>query len=121
MAGVIGGKDGNVWLTEVDGDAIAHVPACGIGLRASYADTTLTLTFDVGTTSSATFTTDLMTNSGQKQVFSKTIPAIVPPQPSTLRLGPGFPYSGSVTVVSTLTDLNANLLCSESQSLVIGN
>jgi virginiamycin B lyase len=115
--GIVGGKDGNIWMTEFQGDAIAHAPACGIGLRLSYANTTLTLSFDLGVTSAGTFSAEMVTSGGTKQLFSKAIAATVPPQSFAVNAGPGFPYTGTVQVTATVAGSNNSLLCSESQSI----
>ena len=82
-----GGPTG-LWLTEWEAGQIGNAPACDLGFSASFASHTLTLNFKLGTTAPAMFYVSLTASMGTvNQLWSKAIPATVPPNPVTLRLG----------------------------------
>jgi hypothetical protein len=112
--GIAAGPDGALWFTESAGNNIARAPACGLGLSASFANGTVTLNFSLGTSTPATWFGNLLTSTGgERQLWFKSIPAVVPPDSFTVTLGPGFPNLGDVTIVSGLETAPGEGLCYE--------
>ena len=110
------GPDGALWFTGHYNSAIGRAPACGLGVSATFANSTLTMNFNLGINTPATFAIHLRDASGPfAEPFTKNIPAVVPPQPFTMTWN-GFPNLGEVTVQPTLATQpgGAGLgLCSE--------
>ena len=109
FGGIAPGPDGNVWFTtDALGDArhltnsIGHLPACGLGFSASFAGSTLTMNFDLGIDTPASFNILLKNANGTKAPFSKPIAAVVPPQAFTMTWS-DFPDLGTVTVEPQLS------------------
>ena len=101
--GITAGPDGALWFTESESNNIARAPACGLGLSASFANGTLTMNFNLGIDTPATWYATLHTGTGGvKRLWSKPIPAVVPPDSFTRTFGPGFPNLGDVTILSGL-------------------
>jgi virginiamycin B lyase len=59
--GIAAGPDGALWFTECYGNNIGRAPACGLGLSASFANGTLAMNFDLGTSTPATWYGNLRT------------------------------------------------------------
>jgi hypothetical protein len=99
--GITAGPDGALWMVdEVTG--ITRAPACGLGFSASFAAGTLTMNFNLGVDTPATFNIILHNASGPfGEPFSKAIPAVVPPHAFTMTWS-SFPNLGEVTVEPTL-------------------
>ena len=116
--GIAPGSDGALWLVENDAGNIARATACGIGLRLSLANSTLTINFDVGITAAATWRAWLITGSGGSRLFKKSVQPIVPPRAFTGTLT-NFSSKGNVEVFSTLSSANG-ITCSDEQILDIG-
>ena len=47
------------------------------------------------------------------QLWTKSIGAVVPPEPFTLKFGPGFPDRGTVGIISGLDTATSQTLCVE--------
>jgi virginiamycin B lyase len=111
--GIASGPDGALWFTDTIGDKIGRAPACGIGFSASFAAGTLTMNFDLGIDTPATFDIELSNAGGPiGQPFSQAITAVVPPLPFTINWN-DFPSEGSVTVRPTLKSAPGHPICSE--------
>jgi hypothetical protein len=110
---ITAGPDGALWFTAIIGFDIARAPACGLGLNASFANGTLTMNFSLGTAVAAQWFGNLTTSTGQKQLWSKAIPAVVPPASFTLTFGPGFPNLGEASIFSGLGTASGTGLCYE--------
>jgi hypothetical protein len=115
------GPNGALWFTNYYGNKIESAPACGLGFSASFAGSTLTMNFDLGTSIPATWYANLVTSTaGVKQLWSRPMPAIVTPTPVTLTFGPGFPEEGPVTIVSGLQIAPNEGLCYETATVNTG-
>jgi len=113
--GIASGPDGALWLTEnlvAETGRIGRAPACGLGFSAAFAGATLTMNFNLGIDTPATFNILLTDASGTSMPFSKPIPAIVPPRAFTLTWN-NFPSEGAVTVKPVLTAGPGQAICSE--------
>ena len=107
------GPDGALWFTQQGGNKVSRAPACGLGFSASLANSTLTMNFNLGTSTPATFDIVLINSTGPFAVpFSKAIPAIVPPQAFTLNWTP-FPNLGTIRVRLELGSAPGQGLCAE--------
>ena len=100
--------------------AVGNVQPCGLGLEASYANTTLGMTFQLGITTPATWSTYLFTSGGRTQLWSKPLPTTVLPAPFSAQDGPGFPPMGNVGVLSSLVTPSGQPLCVESTVVETG-
>ena len=110
--GIATGPDGALWFTEL-ADYIGRAPACGLGFRASFANGTLTMNFDLGINTPANFSIHLRDASGPFAVpFSSAIPAVAPSQPITINWNP-IPNKGAVTVVPQLANAAGEGICAE--------
>jgi hypothetical protein len=83
----------------------------GLGFSASFGGTTLTMNFDLGIDTPATFNILLHKSDGVSRPFSKAIPAAVPPQTFTMNWT--LPDLGKVTVEPVLTTGPGQAICSE--------
>jgi len=114
--GITVGPDGAIWFTESSAGKIGRAPACGLGFSTSFANSTLTMNFNLGIDTPATFAIHLRDASGPfGEPFLKAIPAVVPPQAFTMTWS-SFPNLGKVTVEPSLATQpgGAGLgLCSE--------
>jgi hypothetical protein len=100
-------------LTEYNGNNIGRVPACALGFSASFANSTLSMNFNLGIDTPATFNIVLRDSTGPfAKPFSKAIPAVVPPQAFTMNW-PNFPNRGHITVRPTLTAGPGQPVCAE--------
>jgi hypothetical protein len=115
--GIATGSDGALWLVENSAGNIARATACGIGLSLSFANSTLTINFDVGVTTAATWRAWLVAGSGGSRLFEKPVKPLVPPRAVTDTLA-NFSGQGSVEVFSTLSSANG-ITCSDEQILEI--
>jgi hypothetical protein len=84
------------------------MPACGLGLSATYASGAVTANFDLSTATAAVWEI----TAGDTVGFTRNIPAIVSPRNLTFDWNP-FPYQGYVVVKSTLSSASGQLQCSE--------
>jgi hypothetical protein len=108
--GITTGPDGALWFTESGGNNIARAPACGLGLSAGFANGALTMSFSLGTSTPANWFGSLQVDTGgERQLWFKSIPAVVPPDSFTVTLGPGFANLGEVTIVSGLETRRARV------------
>ena len=110
--GIATGPDGGLWFTEVNTGRVGRAPACGLGFGASFAGTTLTMNFNLGIDTAATFDILLHSASGVAQPFSKQIPAVVPPRAFTMTWS-DVPNLGDVDVQALLTTGAGQAICSE--------
>jgi virginiamycin B lyase len=109
--GIAAGPDGALWFTE--SRHIGRAPACGLGFSASFANSTLTMNFDLGIDIPATFSIGLRNAAGPIGTpFSRAIPATVPPRAFTMNWS-HFPNLGAVTVVPHLATAAGQSLCAE--------
>lgn len=113
---IASGPDAGLWFTgHVD---VKRVPACGLGLRAGFADTTLYAKFDLSTTVPATFRVGYFSQNGQTGLHSRSIDAVVPPASFTVAWGPGFPDEGEIEFAAALKDRATDeFLCAEWQTV----
>ena len=89
--GITAGPDGALWFTEPGTGSIGRAPACALGLTASFAGSTLTVSFDLGIDTPATWFGGLQHADVVTPLWSKAIPAVVPPKPVTLTFDSGIP------------------------------
>lgn len=68
-----------MWFTEYDTRKVGRAPACGLGLKASFANGTLTTSFDLGIDTPATWSLAVPGAISR----STAIPAVAPPYPVT--------------------------------------
>jgi hypothetical protein len=112
--GITAGPDGALWFTEPGANSIGRAPACALGLSASFASGTLTMSFDLGIDTPATwfggleYGADIVT-----PLWSRSIPAVVPPAPFTLTLESGIPSESLLWVVSGLETEPGQGICLE--------
>jgi streptogramin lyase len=96
------GSDGALWLTAFYNTVIARAPVCALGFSAGFAEGTLTMNFDLGIDTPATFSIHLRNANGPiGDPFSENIPAVAPPHAFTMSWS-SFPDLGEVTVQPTL-------------------
>lgn len=117
-SGIATGPDGALWLVENSAGNIARASACGIGLSLSLANDTLTINYDVGITTGATWRAWLVTGSGATHLFERSLEPVVPPRAVTEKLT-DFTSQGNVAVSSTLSSTNG-VICSDGQLLEAG-
>jgi len=118
--GIGAGPDGALWFAEIAANQIGRVPACGLGFSASFADSTLTMTFDLGITTPATFNIFLRNSTDPvARLYSRAIPAVVPPQAFAMKWT-AFPYQGTVALEPVLSASPGQAFCSESQAVKTG-
>ena len=113
--GITTGPDGVLWLVENNAGKIAGASACGIGLNVSLADSTLTINFDVGITTDATWRAWLVDGSGGSRLFDKSIGPLASPRAVTDTV-PNASGQGNVLVFTTLSSANG-VTCSNEQLL----
>jgi hypothetical protein len=78
--------------------------------------------FNLGTSVPATWYANLHTSAGGgKQLWSKRLAAVVPPDSFTLTLGPGFPNLGEVGIISGLGTATGEGLCYETVTVNTGH
>jgi hypothetical protein len=113
-AAITAGLDGALWFTAYYLSDIGRAPVCGLGLSASFANGTLTMSFNLGIDTAADWFASLHTSTGGvEQLWLAPIPAVVPPDSFTRMLGPGFPNVGELTVISGLETAPGQGLCYE--------
>jgi hypothetical protein len=96
------GSDGALWLTAFYNTVIARAPVCALGFSAGFAEGALTMNFDLGIDTPATFSIHLRNANGPiGDPFSENIPAVAPPHAFTMSWS-SFPDLGEVTVQPTL-------------------
>ncbi len=108
--GVVGGysitpgPEGDLWFTGPnDGVTLGKLPACGTGLRASFSDGTLTMSFALGTDFASNFTVEMAKGAGQSGTLaSRNIGPVTPPATFTLTKT-GVADLGVVRVTSRVT------------------
>jgi hypothetical protein len=89
-----------------------------LGLSASFANGTLTMNFNLGIDTPAIWFGNLSTSTGGgRQLWSKPIPAVVPPDSFTLTFAQYFPDPGTMTVGSGLETAPGEGLCWETVSV----
>jgi virginiamycin B lyase len=113
--GIATGSDGALWLVENNAGNVARATACGIGLRLSFANSTLTINFDVGVTTAAKWRAWLVTGSSSSRLFEKSVKPLVPPRALTETLS-NFSSQGNIEVFSSLSSANG-IVCSDGQIL----
>jgi streptogramin lyase len=108
------GSDGSLWFAASGyvSTVIGKAPACGLGLRAKFADGTLTMKFDLGINTPATFNILLHTATGATELFSKEVLEVVPPRAFTLDRNE-LPDLGDATIQAVLTAGAGQAICSE--------
>jgi virginiamycin B lyase len=113
---ITAGSDGALWFAASGyvSTMIGRAPACGLGFSANFANGTLTMNFNMGIDTPATFNILLKNAAGDPvgEPFSKAISPVVPPRAFTMNWNP-FPNQGSVIVQPTLTAGPGQALCSE--------
>jgi hypothetical protein len=119
--GITAGPNHDLWFTEFYGNDVASSPACGLGLSASFAEDTLTINFNLGTSTAANWYVSLSSTGGGTQLWSKWIPAVVPTASFTSIIGPGFPDLGKVEITSGLWKVPEGGLCYETVRVFAGH
>jgi virginiamycin B lyase len=116
---IAAGPDGALWFTESYGASsggpplVGRAPACGLGFSARFSNTALTMNFNLGINTPATFSIHLRNATGPVgDIFAEAIPAFVPPQAFTLT-SHSFPNLGAVTIVGQLNTAQGKSLCAE--------
>jgi virginiamycin B lyase len=104
------GPDGNLWSTAYG--IIQRAPVCGLGLSASSTPGTVSMNFNLGTPTPATWGIWLYQTTGAKEVFSQALSAVVPPRAFTLT-EPIPAGTGQLGVGSTLATAAGEYLCAE--------
>jgi len=107
---ITAGPNGTLWLTE--SGFIGQAPACALGFSASFANSTLTMNFDLGIATPGTLDILIHTSTGVLTPYSKTGPPVVPPLAFTLNWS-SFPNLGTITVAPRLVTPPSQVLCSE--------
>jgi len=111
--GITAGPDGGIWIVHPDAGKIGRAPACGLGFSTSFANNTLSLNFNLGTSIPATFRIILSDENGPfAEPFSQGIPAVAPPQSFTMNWS-AFPNRGTITVRTALKAGPEQGLCAE--------
>jgi virginiamycin B lyase len=109
--GIAAGPDGSLWFAAEG--KVSRAPACGLGFSARFANGTLTMNFNLGVSTPATFNIHLRDATGPFAApFSRAIPAVIPPRAFTMNWG-DFPNKGQVTVVPQLIAGSGAGLCAE--------
>lgn len=105
------GPDGALWFTA--NEQVVRVPACGLGLRASFANSTLTLSFNGGSPTSTVWETGFYYGSGTFQgLWSIPLGPIVQSDPYTSSFS--LPSLGYIAPVSVFRDAaSSEPLCAE--------
>jgi streptogramin lyase len=98
---IAAGPDGALWFTGNFSAEIGRAPDCGLGFSASFANSTLTMNFNLGIDTPATFNILLHSKTGAREPYSKAISAVAPPQAFTLTWS-AFPDLGDTIVEPTL-------------------
>lgn len=97
----------------MNSNSIVRAPACGLGLSASFANGTLTMNYNLGTASPATFEIVLRDSTGPFAMpVSKVIPAVVPPVAFKMSWN-NFRNKGKVAVIPQLIASSGQALCAE--------
>jgi virginiamycin B lyase len=111
--GIAAGPDGALWIAGYRYNQIARAPACGLGFSAGFGTGTLTMNFNLGIDTPATFNILLENAAGDPiaEPFSKAIPALTPPRSFTMNWQ--VPSLGTVTVRPILTAGAGQAICSE--------
>jgi hypothetical protein len=119
LGAITTGPDGALWFTE--NVSVARAPACGLGLDwFTSGPSTVTLNFkDLGTTTPAIWSTWLKTSQFTKELWSRSLPALVPPGSFSVSLPFSYPHSW-VQVSSLLADSAGHPLCAEWQGNNLG-
>jgi virginiamycin B lyase len=112
LNGITAGPDGGLWFASSVHDRIGRAPACGLGFGARFADGTLSMKFDLGIDTPATFDILIHTASGVGRPFSREIPAVAPPRAFNM-IWNGLPNLGDVTVEAVLTAGAGQAVCAE--------
>ncbi|MGA2137108.1 MAG: hypothetical protein ABSH50_32860 [Bryobacteraceae bacterium] len=121
LGGIAKGPGGSLWTTLTGFDLEIHsglwrTPACGSGMNASYADGTVTVSFDLSTATAATWTVSI----GGTTEIQKSLPRVAPPRAFTLHFD-NIASQGDVLVESELADTRGELLCAEWETVNTGS
>jgi streptogramin lyase len=112
LNGIATGPDGGLWFASSVHDRIGRAPACGLGFGARFANGTLSMKFDLGIDTPATFDILIHTATGVGRPFSRETPAVVPPRAFDMTWH-GVPNLGDVTVEAVLTAGAGQAVCAE--------
>ena len=100
---IAAGPDGALWFSGRD--RVVRLPACGLGLNASFANSTLTFNFNGGAPTPTIWQTGFYYGTGSFQaLWSVPLGPVVHSTPFTVPLGPGFPSIGNIAALSLLRD-----------------
>jgi hypothetical protein len=86
--------------------------ACHADLSLAFSNSTLSVSFSVGATEPATWSTFVFSHYGVSRLWSVPIPAVNPPAVLTVPIGPGLPSVGEIGVLTMLSTDTAGILCS---------
>jgi virginiamycin B lyase len=114
--GITAGPDGAIWFLGAGVAKVGRAPACGLGFSAAFAGSTLTMNFNLGIDTPATFDIRLHSSSGTSQPSSRPIAAVVPPKAFSMTWK-NFPDLGEVTVEPILTNSTGQPYCAETQAV----
>jgi virginiamycin B lyase len=120
--GITAGPDAALWFTDWSANqgsgSILRALACGLGLSVSYETGTLTMNFDVGVMTKATWSAWLVNGNGETALWSKPIDATHPPHPFTFTRS--VSAQGNVGVLSALSASGGSFLCTDFQIVNTG-
>lgn len=113
IGGIAPGPDGALWSTDTGFDleiesGVYRTPACALGLSASYTNKALTLNFNLGNDTPATWSVLF----GDTSVVNTPIPPVVPPRSFTIDFNNIRPQ-GDVAVKSQLSKPDGQVICAE--------
>jgi streptogramin lyase len=111
--GITTGPDGALWFAEFNNSNIGRAPDCALALTANYSSGALTMNYDLGIDTPATFDIILHGPSGPiGEPFSKNIDAVIPPHAFTMTWTT-VPNVGNVTVQAILQTGAGQPICSQ--------
>ena len=117
LSAITTGPDGNLWFTAYNDEydptpaaEIGRAPACALGFNASFASGTLTMNFDMGINTAASFDIHFHSSSGVSMPYSRQISALAAPYAFSM-LWPGIPDLGELTVEPVLTSGTGEPIC----------
>ena len=109
--GITAGPDGALWFTQLDGNTLGRAPACGLGFSATYSGAILTMNFELGIDTPATFNILLHKSGGTVRPFSESISAVVPPKAFSMDWT--VPDLSGAVVQPLLTTGSGEVMCSQ--------
>ncbi len=120
LGGIAKGPGGSMWTTGTGYDleiqrGLWRTPACGSGMKTSYANGTLTVSFDLSTATAAMWTVSI----GGTTEIQTQLPRVAPPRAFTLHFD-NVASQGEVRVQSELANASGDVLCAEWETVNTG-